>query len=292
MPSTSLGQRTGVNLYFKAEMFQKTGAFKLRGALNKIHHLTPDEKARGVITISAGNHAAGVAYAAALSGVKATVVMPEAAVRSKVEATRGYGANVILHGAGKDLLPKMQEIQREHDLVFIPPFDDPLIIAGQGTVGMEIYEDVPQIDAMIVPVGGGGSISGISAALKQSNSNIKIYGVEPTGADVVSRSLAQNAVAHMDKMNTIADGLAAPFTGEGVLAHIRKYVEEIVLVTDEEIIEALKLILERCKLLPEPSAAASFAALLSGKIRVPPGSNVVCFLSGGNIDLSRLKEIL
>jgi threonine dehydratase len=290
--STTLGRRIGAELYFKAEIFQKTGSFKPRGALNKLKNLTEAEKARGVVTISAGNHAQGLAYAAALLGVEATVVMPQAAVQSKVEATKGYGASVILHGSGKDLMSKCLELQEERGLTFVHPFDDLLIIAGQGTVGLEILEDVPTPDVVVVPVGGGGLISGVATVLKASNPAMKIIGVEPIGADAVSQSLQQNMVVHLDKTETIADGLAAPFAGEYTLAHVKHYVDDLLLVSDEEIIEALWLISERCKLLPEPSGAAGFAALLSKKIRVPQGAQVVCVLSGGNIDRSRLKGIL
>lgn len=290
--SASLGKRIGAELYFKAELFQKTGSFKPRGALNKLKNLTEAEKKRGVITISAGNHAQGLAYAASLLGIEATVVMPQSAVKSKVEATRGYGASVILHGTGKDLMPKCLELQEERGLIFVPPFDDLHIIAGQGTVGLEILEDVPSPDIVVVPVGGGGLISGVASVLKASNPAMKIIGVEPIGADAMWQSLQQNRVVHLDKADTIADGLAAPFAGEYTLAHVKQYVDEMVLVSDEEIIEALQLILERCKLLPEPSAAAGFAALLSKKFAIPRGAQVVCVLSGGNIDRSRLKEIL
>ena len=290
--STTLGRRIGAELYFKAENFQKTGSFKPRGALNKLINLTEAEKARGVITISAGNHAQGLAYAASLLGIEVTVVMPQVAVKSKVEATRGYGATVVLHGSGKDLMPKCLELQQERGLTFVPPFDDLLIIAGQGTVGLEILEDVAAPDVVVVPVGGGGLISGVATVLKASNPGIKIIGVEPIGAAAMSQSLQQNTVVHLDKADTIADGLAAPFAGEYTLAHVKHYVDEMVLVSDEEIIEALQLILERCKLLIEPSGAAGFAALLSRKITIPQGAKVVCVLSGGNIDRSRLKEIL
>lgn len=290
--STILGRRIGAELYFKAELFQKTGSFKPRGALNKLKNLTEVEKARGVITISAGNHAQGLAYAASLMGIKATVVMPQAAVKSKVEATEGYGASVILHGSGKDLMSKCLELQEERGLIFVPPFDDLLIIAGQGTVGLEILEDVPTPDVVVVPVGGGGLISGVATVLKAANPAMKIIGVEPIGAAAMSQSLQQNSVVHLDTADTIADGLAAPFAGEYTLAHVKRYVDEVVLVSDTEIMEALRLILERCKLLPEPSGAAGFAALLSKKIAIPQGAQVVCILSGGNIDSSRLKEVL
>ena len=290
--SAALGERIGARLHFKAELFQKTGSFKPRGALNKLSTLSDEEKARGVITISAGNHAQALAYTAARSGIAATVVMPAAAVQSKVDATRGYGAEVVLHGSHKDLLPKMQEIQRERDLTYIPPFDDPAIIAGTGTVGLEILEDVPEPDVVVVPIGGGGLISGIAAAIKQSHPATRIVGVEPTGAAVMTESLRENAPAHWDTLTTIADGLAAPFVGAHNLAHVQAFVDDVVLVSDDEIVDALRLIVERCKVMPEPSGAAAYAALLAGKVAVPAGATVVALLSGGNVDRARLKEIL
>lgn len=291
LSSTALGERTGVRkLHFKAEMFQKTGSFKPRGILNRMQKLTDAEKSRGVISISAGNAAQAVAYAARQLGIPATVVMPEAATQSKVDATKGYGATVIQHGTGKDLLPKMREIQAEQGQIFIHPFDDMDVIAGHGTLGIEILEDVPEVDTVLVPVGGGGLISGIAAAIKLQNPSVKVIGVEPVGSQAMTKSLEQNAVYHLDKSNTIADGLAAPFAGEHTLRHVQQFVDGVALVTDDEIIEALRLILERCKILPEPSAAASFAALLSGKVMV--SGTVVCILSGGNVDRSLLKIIL
>ena len=290
--STNLGKLTGTELYFKAEVFQKTGSFKPRGAINKLNSLSHEERARGVITMSAGNHAAGLAYAASLFGIKATVVMPENAVKSKVEATRGYGATVIQHGGAKDLFPKVQEIQQERNLTFVHPFDDPYVIAGQGTIGLEILEDVLEPDVVVVAIGGGGLISGIAAAIKLKRPTAKVIGVEPVGSSAMMQSLQHNEVARLDRHDTIADGLAAPFVGEANLAHVRRYVDGVVLVTDEEISEALGLILERRKLLTEPAGAASFAALLHRKFDVAPGARVVCVLSGGNVDRSRLKTIL
>ncbi|MFX0203403.1 MAG: threonine/serine dehydratase, partial [Candidatus Hodarchaeota archaeon] len=290
--STNLGQRIGATLYFKAEVFQKTGSFKPRGALNKLHHLTVEEKEQGVITISAGNHAQGLAYAASLMGINATVVMPQAAVKSKIKATKGYGAEVILHGKGKDLMTKCREIQQDRDLTLVHPFDDPYIIAGQGTIGLEILKDVVTPDVVVVPVGGGGLISGIATAIKSKNPKVKVIGVEPIGAAAMAQSLKQGTVVSLNNIDTIADGLAAPFAGEYTLAHVKKYVDKIVLVSDEEIIAALRLILERCKILTEPAGAAGFAALLFEKVVVPKGAQVVCVLSGGNIDRSYLKEIL
>jgi threonine dehydratase len=289
----ALGEMAGIDLTFKVELLQKTGSFKPRGALNKLTNLDALEKKAGVITMSAGNHAQGVAFAAALLGIHATVVMPETASLSKVNATRGYGATVVQHGTTKDLLPKVLELQQEQQLVFVHPFDDPLIIAGQGTVGLEITQDGPRPDVVVVPVGGGGLISGVAAALKNTDPAIKVIGVEPEGASVMIPSLRQNAVAHLEKANgTIADGLAAPFVGELNLAHTQHYVDDMVLVTDDEIIEAMRLIMERCKFVVEPAGAASYAALLAGRINVAPGARVVSILTGGNVDRARLKEIL
>ncbi len=288
----TLGRRIGAKLIFKAELLQKTGSFKPRGALNKLSSLSDAEKAAGVITMSAGNHAQGVAFAAGLLGIRATVVMPETAPQSKVDATRGYGATVVLHGTAKDLLPKVRELEEEQHLTFVHPFDDPLVIAGQGTVGLEILEDGPRPDIVVVPVGGGGLISGVAAALKRSDPSIKVIGVEPVGASVMIPSLRQNAPAHLEKAETIADGLAVPFVGDLNLAHVQHDVDDIVLVTDDEIIAAMRLIMERSKLVPEPSGAASFAALLAGKIPIPAGAQVVSIISGGNLDHSRLKAIL
>ncbi len=290
--ATNLGKLTDTQLYFKAEVFQKTGSFKPRGAINKLNSLTHEEKARGVISISAGNHAAGLAYAASLLGIEATVVMPENAVKSKADATRGYGAKVIQHGEIKDLLPKMQEIQQARNLTFVHPFDDPYVIAGQGTVGLEIVEDVPAPDIVVIPIGGGGLISGVATAIKLKHPTTKVIGVEPVGSSVMTQSLQQNQVMRLDTHDTIADGLAAPFVGEANLAHVRRYVDGVVLVTDDEIAESLTLILERCKILTEPAGAAAFAALLHRKFDAALGARVVCVLSGGNIDRSRLKAIL
>ena len=291
MSSATLGRRTGVNLYFKAEVFQKTGSFKLRGALNKLHNLTDEERKRGVITISSGNHAQGIAYASSLLGIPATVVMPEATPENKVNATRGYGAEVILHERVEDLMAKCLEVQEERNLTMVHPFDDPLIIAGQGTIGLEILEDLPEVEWVFVPVGGGGLISGISTAIKLKKPGVKIIGVEPIGAAAMLRSVQQNAVVHLDKVDTITEGLAAPFAGEYTLAHVKRYVDDLVLVSDQEIIEALRLILERCKILTEPAGAAGFAGLLFKKVNVPSGARVVCLLSGGNIDLKHLKDL-
>lgn len=289
--SSSLNQLTGVDLRFKAEMFQKTGSFKPRGILHKINSLSDDERQRGVISISAGNAAQAVAFSAQKLGIPATVVMPENAVQSKADATRGYGARVILHGTAKDLLPKMQEIQATEGQTFIHPFDDLRVIAGHGTLGLEILEDEPAPDYVFVGVGGGGLISGVAAAIKLSNPSVKVIGVEPEGAPAMMRSLEANAPQRLESVNTIADGLAAPFAGAHCLRHVQAFVDEVVLVSDDEIAQAMHLIMERCKLVTEPAAAAGFAALLTRKVAVPNGAKVVCLLSGGNVDMSLFARI-
>ncbi len=290
MSSATLGQRTNTRLHFKAEVFQKTGSFKPRGAINKLSHLTEEARKMGVITVSSGNQAQGLAYAASLFGTSATVVMPHTTPANKVNATRGYGAEVVLtEGA---LLPTCLEIQEERNLTLVHPFDDPYVVAGQGTIGLEILDDLPEVDVVFVPVGGGGLISGVATAIKLKKPAVKIVGVEPIGASAMWQSLQRKAVVNLDKIDTIAEGLAAPFVGELNLALVQKYVDELVLVSDDEMIQAMGLILERCKVLTEPAGAAGFAALLFQKASIPSGSEVVCVLSGGNIDRSRLGHFL
>lgn len=290
--ATLLGEMLDVKLLFKAELFQKSGSYKPRGAMNKLHSLSDAEKAQGVVSMSAGNFAAGLAYAASTMGVQATIVMPEAATKSKVAATRAYGATAILHGTGKDLVPKVQELAAQQHLTVLHPFDDPMVIAGTGTVGVEILEDVPAPDYVIVPIGGGGLIAGVATAIKTLHPHTKVIGVEPTGAVKMLTSLQAHQALAAETLNTIADGLAAPFAGKHTLEHVEKYVDEVVLVTDDDIKEAMLLIMERSKLFVEPSGAAGFAALLSHAVSVPAGSTVVCILSGGNIDREKLKAIL
>ena len=288
--SSYLGGQAGVQLYFKLELLQKTGSFKPRGVLNKLFHLSPEDKQKGVITLSAGNHAQALAWAATQSGISSTVVMPADAVRSKIEATRSYGGEVILTEG--DLLETCLTIQKERGLTLVHPFDDPMIIAGQGTVGLEILEDVPEVDSVVVGVGGGGLISGIATALKAENSKVKVIGVEPKGASAMTQSLQRGEVVRLDRVDTVADGLAAPFAGQHTLAHVQAYVDDMVIVSDQEIVEAMVLILERCKVLAEPAAASTLAGLLSGRVSLPQGSTVVCVLSGGNIGRERLKALL
>jgi threonine dehydratase len=286
--STTLGQRTGTEAYLKAECLQRTGSFKTRGATVRVAHLTEEERDRGLVAVSAGNHAQAVAYAASAAGVRSTVVMPETAPRAKVEASRRYGAEVILHGDVFAAFEKAEELRRERGLVYVHPFDDPHIIAGQGSVGLEIVEDLPDVDAVVVCVGGGGLIAGIATAVKALRPGVRIVGVEPTGAACVTAGLARGEAVFLDEVRTIADGLATPTTGDLVLEHVRAHVDEIVLVDDDELVAGIGFLLERAKLLAEPAGAAATAALLAGKVDLPEGARVAVTVSGGNIDITRL----
>ena len=290
--SATLNQLTGTDLGLKAELFQRTGSFKSRGALNAAMLLSPEQRARGVVTLSAGNHGQGLAFAASKVGTRAIVFMPEGAVPTKVEAIRGYGAETHFSPTMEAIFPLMETHQREHGLTFISPFSDPGIIAGQGTVGLEILEDVPEVETIVVPVGGGGLLAGVALAVKSQRPDVRIIGVEPEGADVVSRSLASGKPETAVHINTIADGLTAPFAGELSQAIIQHYVDDVVLVSDDEIVNAMRLILERVKVLVEPAGAASVAALLSGKAGARHGGRTVAILSGGNVDFTKLKALL
>lgn len=290
--STTLGERTGTRAFLKAECLQRTGSFKTRGATVRVAHLTTEARERGLVAVSAGNHAQAIAFAATAAGVRSTVVMPETAPRAKVEASRRYGAEVILHGTVYDAFDKAEELRRERGLVYVHPFDDPHIIAGQGTVGLEIVEDLPDLDAVVVCVGGGGLIAGIATAVKALRPGVRVVGVEPTGAACVTEGLARGEAVFLDRVDTIADGLATPTTGDLVLEHVRAYVDDIVLVDDAEIVAGIGFLLERAKLLAEPAGAAATAALLAGKVDLPEGSRVAVTVSGGNIDITRLCQHL
>lgn len=292
--STILAELCGVSaLSLKCESFQKTGSFKVRGALNAIRQLDAKARARGVVTVSAGNHAQAVAWAASSEGVRSTVVMPETASKTKAAASKGYGADVILHGTGAEAFAKAASLAEEHGFVFVHPFEDPNVIAGAATCGIEILEQVPDADVVVVPIGGGGLIAGIAAAIKQSKPGVRIFGVEPTGADVMYQSLkAGRALRMQSPPKTIADGLAAPMAGEACFAIVREFVDEVVLVTDDDIAAAMSLLLTRTKLLAEGGGAATTAALLTKKIPAALGKRVVSVVSGGNIDLERLKALI
>jgi threonine dehydratase len=290
MSSSTLGDELGVRLHLKAELFQRTGSFKPRGVFNKLLSMDPADLSRGLVSLSAGNHAAALAYGATAVGAKATIVMPATAMQSKVEATRRYGGEVVQTEGS--LLDACLELQRERDLTLVHPFDDLAIMAGQGTVGLEVLDQVPRAETVVVPVGGGGLISGIAIAVKSQSPSVRVVGVEPDGADAMSRSLEQGAPYHLESVDTIADGLAPPFAGEHTFRHVQRFVDEIVRVTDEEILDALRLLLQRCKLAPEPSGAAGLAGVLSGKVAPAPGSAVVIVISGGNVGTDLLKRLL
>jgi threonine ammonia-lyase medium form len=292
LSATLLGRRTGTRLSLKAENFQKTGSFKPRGVLNKLRSLTPEEKRRGLITISAGNHAQALAYAAAVEGLRCVVVMPESASPAKVAASRGYGAEVILHGTVHEALDKMHELRESRGLTLVHPYDDPFVIAGQGTVGLEILEDLPEVDLVIVPVGGGGLISGIAAAVKRTRASARVVGVEPEGAPTVTDALRVGRPVRLERVATIADGLTAPIAGDHTLAHVRALVDEVVLVSDEEIADGVRAVLQYAKLLAEPAGAAGIAALLARRVAIPADARVAAVVSGGNVDLDRLKQVL
>ncbi len=303
LSSQTLGRAIGLGglVWLKAESFQRTGSFKVRGALNKIETLSAEEKARGVITVSAGNHAQGVAWAAAAAGVRATIVMAEIASPTKVAATREYGAEVILFGRDNiAAFAEMERLRAERGLILVHPFDDPQTIAGQGTIGLEILADLPLLgtgagagrDTIVVPIGGGGLIAGIALAIKAQRPGVRIIGVEPQGAPSMHTALAAGRVVPLTNIQTVADGLTAPFAGAINLALVQRHVEEVALLDDETILTGLRFLLERAKLVVEPAAAAGVAALLSGAVRVEPGATVVALIGGGNIDLERLKGYL
>jgi threonine dehydratase len=290
--STALGRLVGAHLFFKAECLQKTGSFKVRGVFNKLAALSDKEKRAGLITISAGNHGQAVAYGAAAEGVRCVVVMPEYASPAKVAACRGYGAEVVVGGNVHQAFETVHELQEAQGLTLIHPYDDPFIIAGQGTIGLEILEDLPGVETVLVPIGGGGLIAGVAAALKLSRPEIRVIGVEPEGAPTLVLALERGAPVRLDSVDTIADGLTGPIAGDLTLAAVQRFVDEVVLVSDAEITEALRLILERTKLLVEPAGAAATAALLARRVIPPAGTQVVSLLSGGNIDRPRLKALL
>lgn len=288
--ATTLGDPLGLRLHLKAELFQKTGSFKVRGVVNKLRQLSKQDIARGFITLSAGNHGAALSWGAAAAGAKATVVMPAHAVASKVEAVRAYGGEPVLITGS--LIDEVKRLQAERGLTLVHPFDDLAMIAGHATLGLEILEDLPETDVVIVPVGGGGLISGVAAAIKHTRPQTQVIGVEPTGADVIVRSLAAGSPQRLDAPKSVADGLCAPFAGEHTFVHVKQYVDRVVLVDDQAILQALRAIVLRAKLAAEPAAAAPLAALMSGAVQFPRGTRVVLVVSGGNLSPATLKEIL
>jgi len=279
-------------VYAKAENLQKTGAFKIRGATNKIATLTETERKAGVITLSAGNHAQGVALAAHDAGVHAVVMMPAGAVRSKVDACRGYGAEVILFGEHVgETWSRMDEVQAERGLVFVPPFDDPHVIAGQGTVGLEILDDLPDVDVVVAGIGGGALCTGSATAIKETKPGVRVYGVEPVTSNVMTLALERGESVQIQPVS-IADGLNSPRSGEWTAALAARYLDGITLLTDAEILAGVRFALERMKQLVEPAGAAALAAVLFGHIPIHDGERVCVVFSGGNVETGRLGELL
>lgn len=291
--ATRLGDRVGVRLVLKCENLQKTGSFKARGALNKLEGLTAAERARGVITFSAGNHAQSLAWASRAAGVHAVVVMSTVASPAKVEASRAYGAEVVQFGAnGMEALGKARELQEARDLVFVHPFDDELVAAGQGTVGLELLDQAADVDVVVVPVGGGGLIAGMLVAIKEANPRIRVYGIEPIGAAAMRRSLDQGCAVHLPVVDTIADGLAAPMAGELNYEIVKRYADDIVVIPDDAIADAVRELLLSTKMLAETGGAVATAAVLTRAIPIRDGERVAAVISGGNIDVPKLVRTI
>lgn len=291
--SQTFSAMSGAELSLKYENQQKTGSFKVRGAYNKLAALAErGEKLSAVVASSAGNHAQGVAFAASSLGITAKIVMPRNAPLAKVSATEGYGAHVVLHGdCYDDAYQKAIEIVEEEGAVFIHPFDDEDIIAGQGTVGLEILKDVPTVDAVLVPAGGGGLLAGVACCIKEINPRIQVIGVQAEGADAIVRCFHQGKHIATDTAFTIADGIAVKCPGTITTGMISRYADDMVTVTDEEIASAILLLIERTKQVVEPAGAVTVAAAIGGKLSIA-GKKVVCILSGGNIDVSFIQKIV
>lgn len=290
--SCTFSAMTGAEVYLKYENQQKTGSFKVRGAYNKIMKRFAEGDLHAVVASSAGNHAQGVAFAATAAGVKSTIVMPRSAPIAKVSATQGYGAEVVLAGNIYDeAYAKACEICEETGAEFIHPFDDEDVMAGQGTIALEILRDLPGVDMIFVPAGGGGLISGVAACAKQINPRIQIIGVQAEGAPAIANSFRTGERTPSDTVHTIADGIAVKTPGEKTFEYIKQYVDRVVTVSDDEIASAVLLLLERCKQVVETSGAAPLAAVLNNKVDVR-GKKVVCVLSGGNIDVSFIHKIV
>ena len=292
--SKELSAKLGANVYYKCENLQKTGSFKIRGACNKISNLTDEEKAKGVIASSAGNHAQGVALGAKMTGIKATIVMPETAPLAKVTATKSYGAEVVLNGAVyDDAYAKAVEIQKETGATFLHPFNDKYVIAGQGTIGLEILEQLDgKVDTILCPIGGGGIIAGIAVAAKGINPNIKIVGVQTANIPSMQESMKNGEVTTAFKSTTIADGIAVKTPGDVTFEIINELVDEVVVVEEDEIAQGMLFLMENQKVVAEGAGAVTTAALLSGKYVPKKDENVVCVISGGNVDVNTLYRVI
>jgi threonine dehydratase len=284
--------KSKADLFLKTENLQLTGSFKLRGAYYKISQLSDEEKQRGVIACSAGNHAQGVALGATHNGIKSLICLPSGAPISKVEATKSYGAEVCLvPGVYDDAYAKALELQKEHGYTFVHPFDDPKVIAGQGTIGLEIVEQMPEVEAVIVPIGGGGLISGVAFAIKTLRPDVKVYGVQAAGAPSMADSLREGKICHLNSVSTIADGIAVKEPGANTFEICSQYVDEVVTVSDDEIAAAILALLEKQKLVSEGAGAVAVAAAMFDKLPIE-GKKVVCLVSGGNIDVNTLSRVI
>ena len=290
LTSRSLSEECGLDVRLKAELFQRGGSYKLRGPLNKIARLSKEERARGVICSSAGNHSQGVALAARQYGVRAVVVMAENATRSKIAATEGYGARVVLHGSIWDEAnEKALELVESEGLTYIHPFDDPELIAGQGTLGLEIMDQFPETELLIVPIGGGGLISGVSMAAKSVKPSVRIIGVESSGAPGMKRSVEAGASIVLDEVDCLIDGLRVQKVGNHTRSVVSRFVDEIVTLPDAQIFDAMLWLMTRAKVVVEGAAAAPVGALLQGLVDAPVGTRTVCVLSGGNLDVEGMR---
>jgi threonine dehydratase len=291
--SHTFSAMTGADVHLKLETFQRTGSFKIRGATNRIATLSDEQQRAGVVTASAGNHAQGVALAASRIGVDSKIVMPEHAPVSKVGATRNYGAEVVLHGADYDeAAEKAHDIERAEGRTYVHAFDDEMVMAGQGTIGLEVMEDLPGVETVVVPIGGGGLISGIATAVKAKNPDVRVVGVQAEGASSVAASLDKGQVVERDSVDTIADGIATRKVGELTFRVIQERVDEVVTVSDDEIAVALTHLLERGKTLVEGAGAVPLAALLEGRFDYAEGETIVPCLCGGNIDMNMLTTVI
>jgi threonine dehydratase len=291
LTSRQLDEATGYDTRLKAEVFQRVGSYKIRGPLNKFALMPEEQKRRGVVCSSAGNHAQGVALAAKIHGIRAVVCMAENATPAKIAATKAYGAEVVLHGTIWDEAnEKAKELVRTQGLTYVHPFDDEQLIAGQGTLGLEIIQDWPEVDAVVVPIGGGGLIAGVSMAVKSHNPKIKVIGVESSDGPAMKRSVEAGSLQTIE-CNTIIDGLRVRRAGELNFSVVQRFVDDIVTLPDRDIFEAMIWVMERCKLVVEGAAAAPVGALLHGLIKLPKGSKVVAVLSGGNVNLDQLRGL-
>lgn len=291
LTTRQLSELTGYQVKLKAENFQTVGSYKIRGPLNKFAQMSEADKKRGVVCSSAGNHAQGVALAARIYGIRAVVCMATNATPAKIAATKGYGAEVVLHGnIWDEANEKAKELVRNEGLIYVHPFDDEDIITGQGTLGLEIVQDWEEVDAVVVPIGGGGLIAGVSMAVKSFNPNIRVIGVESSDGPAMKMSLDAGSLQTIE-CNTIIDGLRVRRAGELNFSVVQRYVDDIVTLPDREIFEAMLWTMERCKLVIEGAAAAPVAALMHGLVKMPAGSRVAAVLSGGNINLDQLRDL-